>query len=295
MKTLTILYPGEMGSAVAGEFSRHGWRVVSCLDDRSRRTKDLALASGVVPLPTIEDCVRESDLVISLVPQSVAESTAAIFAAACAEAARQPAYVDANSISPSTMGEVARVVAGNGPGCVDGAFIGSAAMLGKKTALYLSGPTADSVSTQIGDALLTRVLGPEIGDASAFKLSIYGFNKGLVAIFLEMITAADLLGHREELLACLRDFYPGQMSTVERLLPTYPRHVSRRVDEMSEVVDWLASIRQRSDMAAGTRSIFQCLESLALDDGPREFEELVDEYCRRRPLSITRGEDEPGP
>ena len=286
MRTLTILHPGDMGSAVAKAFTRRGWRVVSYLAGRSERTMRLALEAGVTALPSMADCLSASELVISLVPQRAATTTAAAFRAACRRVGSAPTYVDANSISPVTMAEVARIVTESGATCVDGAFIGNAAMLGTKTTLYLSGPAAGSVSEQIEGALVTRVLGPEVGSASCFKLSIYGFNKGLVAMFLEMITAADLLGHREELLGCLRDFYPEQVATVDRLLPTYPRHVGRRIEEMDEVIAWLDSIGHRTDMAVGTRSVFGCLEALALDDRPWPVEQLVEECCRRRLLSV---------
>lgn len=286
MKTLALLHPGDMGSAVATAFTRRGWRVVSYLAGRSERTRRLALQAGVAALPSMADCVSASQLVVSLVPQRAAATTARAFGAACREVGSAPPYLDANSLSPATMAEVARIVTESGADCVDGAFIGNAAMLGTKTTLYLSGPAASSVAEQIGGALATRVLSPDVGSASSFKLAIYGFNKGLVAMFLEMITAADLLGFREELLDCLRDFYPGQMATVERLLPTYPRHVGRRVEEMDEVIAWLASIAHRSDMAEGTRSVFGCLEALALDDRPWPFDRLVEEYCRRRLLSL---------
>jgi 3-hydroxyisobutyrate dehydrogenase-like beta-hydroxyacid dehydrogenase len=285
VKTLAILHPGDMGSAVAKAFTSRGWRVVSYLAGRSERTRRLALEAGVIALPSIADCLSASELVISLVPQRAATTTAAAFGAACRRVGSAPPYVDANSLSPVTMAEVARIVTENGAACVDGAFIGNAAMLSTKTTLYLSGPAASSVSEQIDGALATRVLGPDIGSASSFKLSIYGFNKGLVAMFLEMVTAADLLGCREELLGCLRDFYPEQVATVERLLPTYPHHVGRRIQEMDEVIAWLASIGHRSDMAVGTRSVFGCLEALALDDRPWTVEQLVEECCRRRLLS----------
>ena len=109
----------------------------------------------------------------------------------------------------------------------------------------------------------SKLVGEEVGVASAFKLSIYGFNKGLVALFLEMVVAADRIGLRDELIQCLRDFYPGSVETVERLLPTYPRHARRRTQEMTEVVEWLGELGLSADMAAATRAVIQDVASLA--------------------------------
>ena len=89
----------------------------------------------------------------------------------------------------------------------------------------------------LGDALKCVVLGGDVGAASAFKLAFAGFNKGLVALFLEVMAAADRLGQRDELLECLRAFYPGTVETVERLLPSYPRHAARRAEEMDELAE----------------------------------------------------------
>ena len=109
----------------------------------------------------------------------------------------------------------------------------------------------------------SKLVGEEVGVASAFKLSIYGFNKGLVALFLEMVVAADQIGLRDELIQCLRDFYPGSVETVERLLPSYPRHAHRRAQEMTEVVEWLGELGLSADMAAATRAVIQDVASLA--------------------------------
>lgn len=283
MRTACVLYPGEMGGAVARLLLEHGWGVVSFLEGRSQRTRDGAEAAGISAAPTLEAAVARADLVISLVPQSSALDTAAAFARAAYGTDRRPPYLDANSISPDTMTAVADVVASSGAACVDGAFVGSAARLGGTTTLYVSGPEAQTVGSMIAEAFLVRVLGSHIGLASAFKLSFSGFNKGLVALFLETVSAADRLGQREQLMNCLQDFYPGTVETVERLLPSYPRHVGRRIEELEQSLQWLRGIEEEGPMASATRSVFEKLRDLDLPgDHPWESDALVEEYCRRR-------------
>jgi hypothetical protein len=80
-----------------------------------------------------------------------------------------------------------------------------------------------------------------------------------------MITAAGRIGQFDEMIHCLNKFYPGTMETVERLLPTYPRHVGRRVQEMKEIVNWLKSIKHNHGMALGTQIIFEKLKELSLE------------------------------
>ena len=143
----------------------------------------------------------------------------------------------------------------------------------------------------LGDGLAVTVLGDEAGAASAFKLSVYGFNKGLVALFLEMRwrpTASDCV---MSCFRCLRDFYPGSVETAVRLLPTYPRHAGRRTQEMTEVVEWLGEVGLSANMASATREVIPDVASLELRDGRWDAEKLVAEMCRRgllrgrRPLS----------
>jgi 3-hydroxyisobutyrate dehydrogenase-like beta-hydroxyacid dehydrogenase len=265
-RTAVILYPGDMGSAVGAAMARRGWRVVSCLTGRSARTVTAARSAGIAAAATLAEAVSGADLVISLVPQTAAVSTAGDFAQAVADGRGRPAYVDANSVAPATMTEVCDVVERAGCTCVDGAFVGQAALLADKTTLYLSGERADEVAASLADALRVTVLGSRVGLASAFKLASTGFSKGLVSLFLEMLSGAERVGLREELLLCLRGLYPGTVETVERLLPSYPRHLARRVAEAAEYRQWLSEADQIGAMVAGTEAVLERFAALGLDE-----------------------------
>lgn len=268
-----------------------GWEVTTCVEGRSARTCAGATEAGATLLPTLSDVVGSADLVISLVPQNAVLQTAEAFAEAARHNERRPLYLDANSVSPATMREVCAMVAKAGTDCIDGAFVGNAGMLGSTTALYVSGARAEEVRDLIGEAFPVRVLGPSIGFASAFKLSFGGFNKGLVALFLEMVSASDRIGQRQELMQALRAFYPGSVETVERLLPTYPQHAARRAEEMVEVEEWLRGMGQRGPMAASTCSVLADLAGLGLPgDAALDAEGVVREACRRSLLAESSSE-----
>ena len=276
-----ILYPGEMGGAVGRVLTAGGWTVVSCLEGRSRRTVAGAAAAGITPAASLETAVAGADVVVSLVLQTAVVATAVAFAGAVAGTGRTPLYLDANSVSPATMAEVRAVVEGAGCACVDGAFVGSAGTLGGKTTLYLSGGRAEGLAALLGDTLRCVVLGGGIGTASAFKLAFAGFNKGLVALFLEVAAAADRLGQRDALLGCLREFYPGTVATVDRLLPSYPRHAARRVEEMDELVSTLLAQGSEAAMASGTRAVLARFAALGLDASAPWEPDAVLEACSR--------------
>ena len=126
---------------------------------------------------------------VSLVPPAVALETAELVARPPRSSGRRPLYLDANSVAPASVAAIAATLAGAGLDCVDGAFVGSAAELGGRTRLYLSGPRAGELAALLPEPLHAAGLGPEIGAASALKLAFAGFNKGLVALFLEVMEA----------------------------------------------------------------------------------------------------------
>jgi 3-hydroxyisobutyrate dehydrogenase-like beta-hydroxyacid dehydrogenase len=289
VSTVGVLYPGDMGGALARQLTAGGWRAVSWLGERGARTHALSQAAGVEALASLDDVVAQADVVVSLVPQHAVVATAGAFAAAVARSGARPFYLDANSVAPQTAAAAIAAAAAAGCEAVDGAFVGSAARIGAQTTLYLSGPGAQRLDALLEPALQVRVLGAEVGLASAFKLSFAGFNKGLVALALEAAAAADRLGQRAELLDCLATFYPGSMASVERLLPSYPRHAARRVAEFDEVARWLSSIGQAGPMAAATRAVLERLSELRLaDDVEWQAADLIAECCRRQILAERR-------
>ncbi len=288
-----LLYPGEMGAALARRLGGAGWRVVTCLEGRGAATRARAVEAGIEPLASLPAVAAAADVVVSLVPPGAAAEAAAAFAAAAASAAAaRPVYLDANSVSPLVATAVAGVVRGAGCEAVDGAFVGGAAGLGPDpappaaTVLYLSGPAAATLGELLGEALPVRVVGVEVGRASAFKLAFAGFNKGLVALLLEAAAAGELAGLHAELLERLRAFYPGAVATVERLLPSYPRHAARRAVEMSEEAAWLAAAGQEAPMAAATQAVLERLAALDLATEGVTAADVLEE-CRRQGLLAT--------
>lgn len=281
MNTIGVLYPGEMGSSVASLLNVSGDQVVTCVGERSARTRAVAEATGITTLPGLDDVVACSSLIVSLVPPAAALAVARAVAQAAVRTGCHPLYVDANSVSPLTVAEVGATVMAAGLECVDGAFVGSFARLGAETTLYLSGPQANQVSSFLGSAFRIKVIGDDLGVASGFKLSFACFNKGLVALFLEAAAAADQLGRRNELIAALRLFYPGSLETIDRLLPSYPRHAARRADEMTEAVSWMQSLGQPGRMASATHDVIDQLTELgpSAEEAGRA-ESVVEDYCR---------------
>src|SRR5689334_19492290 len=73
-KTIAILAPGAMGSAVARRLSENGARVLTSLKGRSEATQKRAAVSGMVGAD--DDAIAEADIILSIVPAGEAEALA---------------------------------------------------------------------------------------------------------------------------------------------------------------------------------------------------------------------------
>ena len=188
MITVGIVSPGAMGAAIGRVLASGGARVVATVAGRSERTQ--RLAEGLALLPTLDDVVRESAIVLSVVPPGAAVEVARDIAAA-AGAHRSPA-ARRGSERDLARPPWRRRRAPRRPGLhlVDGSISGPPPRVAGSTVIYLSGPRAAQVASLDAPGLDLRVVGDEIGTASAIKMSTASFYKGQTAIFAQALRAA---------------------------------------------------------------------------------------------------------
>ncbi|MFD0934776.1 NAD(P)-binding domain-containing protein, partial [Methylobacterium trifolii] len=122
MKTIAVIAPGAMGSAVALRLTGEGARVLTALDGRSEATRARAAAAGMEAAG--DEALAGADIVLSIVPPAEAEALARRLSPHLAAAARKPVYVDANAVSPETVRRIGGIVAATGTPFLDGAIIG---------------------------------------------------------------------------------------------------------------------------------------------------------------------------
>jgi 3-hydroxyisobutyrate dehydrogenase-like beta-hydroxyacid dehydrogenase len=266
--TIAVLHAGELGSALGKILRRDGYRVVTTLEGRGPATRRACAEAGLEVLGTLGDVARAAELVLSVVPPTAARAVAAQFAACCQPGELPRLYVDLNSVGPATARDIAALVTDAGMDFVDGAVHGLAARLPERGTIYLSGPSAEHAAGALGKSMSVRVLNNEPGTASALKMLIAGLNKGVVALFLEMAVGARRVGLLDTLLGCCRESYPGIFEIVERTLPTYPRHATRRADELGELADMLRSLELRPGTVVGAQELLREMGKLALPQPP---------------------------
>jgi 3-hydroxyisobutyrate dehydrogenase-like beta-hydroxyacid dehydrogenase len=233
--TVGVLYPGEMGAALAAALIGRGVPVVTTARGRSPATAAHAADLGAAVLDSFDDVVRASDLLFSLVVPSAAEDVADRYVKSARLAPRGAVYVDANSVGPDKARAIGRRLEGAGVSFVDASINGLARNLCTSATLYLAGPRAAHVAALCENVTRVKLLGPEIGRASAMKMLLGGLSKGVCALFAELAVLAHEQDMLDDLLEAATRTYPGITALAERMLPTYAKHAGRRATEMNEL------------------------------------------------------------
>jgi 3-hydroxyisobutyrate dehydrogenase-like beta-hydroxyacid dehydrogenase len=230
--TVGIVSLGAMGSAIAHSLAASGVRVVATLAGRSERTARLAERAGAELLPELEDVVRESDVVHSIVPPESAMSVADDIASAATGVVHMPLLVELNAVAPATVRRIADATPFD---VVDGSISGPPPWKADTTRIYLSGPRADEIARLPFDGVQTVVVGHEVGSASAVKMSTASVYKGSSALLLQALRAAQANGVLEHVLADLREGAPELVARIERRLAMAASKSERYVGEMQEI------------------------------------------------------------
>lgn len=185
--------------------------------------------------PSAAEAINESPIVLSLVQGSVAVKVAESVAPLLAEG---QIYIDLNSVSPDTKRRVADVIAGGGRGdCVEGAIMDAVRPKNHKVPILLAGPRAGEAADKLNAAgMNSEAIGENIGQACAVKMIRSVMMKGVEALILESMVAAETAGVTERILDSVNTTFKGldwRQLTSHYLKRTH-EHGARRVSEMKE-------------------------------------------------------------
>lgn len=240
---------GEAGEKFARSAS---WRGRACGWDILPARRALMAGYGIETAETAPGALSNFGVVLSLVT-----------ADAALEAARQYApllpgrsfWCDMNSVAPDTKREAAAIVEAAGGRYVDVAVMApvDAAL---DVPLLLSGPHAADVEpllTALGFAN-TRIVGDDVGRASAIKMIRSVMVKGIEALSYECAAAAEVAGVFDEVMGSL-DASERRVGWAERVAYNRERmeiHGMRRAAEMEESARTLQGLGIDPIMTRGT-------------------------------------------
>ena len=255
-RTVAVIAPGAMGSAVGRRLAEHGVRVLTSVAGRSARSVARARDCGMEAV-----CDRtiagEAEIILSIVPPAEAVALARRLAGPLAEVARGPVYVDCNAVDVGTVRAVAAALAGTGAAFVDGAIIGLPPEPGAPgPVLYLAGEAAPRVAGLAEAGLRVKLVAGPVGAASALKMSYAGITKGLTALAAAMVLAAERAGAGAALREELAASQPGLLARFDAALPDMVPKAYRWVAEMREIAAFVGPGHPEAAIYEGAAALY---------------------------------------
>ena len=260
MVTIGIVSPGAMGSALGRAWAAGGARVVATIEGRSERTR--GLAHGLELLPALSDVVAAADVVVTVCPPAAA--AAVLDDVIAAAGGHRPVLADLNAVSPDTMADLERRAAGKGFDLVDGSVSGGPPSPGSDTMVYLSGGRASTLADLKADGLRTRVVGKQVGTASAVKMCTASVYKGTTAVWAQALQTAYALGVLDVVLDDLREAHPDEVARAARRIAMSTSKAARFVGEMEQISATQQAAGTSGELFAGMAAVYRRLAATGL-------------------------------
>jgi 3-hydroxyisobutyrate dehydrogenase-like beta-hydroxyacid dehydrogenase len=196
MNKIGVLHPGEMGVSVAATAINSGHKVYWVSEGRSEKTRERAEKYGLMSVPSLSALCETCEIILSVCPPHAAQDVAL----SVINASFKGFYLDANAIAPKRSLLIGQLMEAAGIRFVDGGIVGGPAWTPNETWLYLSGEHAERIAACFSNGLLeTKIIGNEIGKASALKMCYAAYSKGTTALLATVLATAESLGVREDL------------------------------------------------------------------------------------------------
>ncbi|MEV5620365.1 DUF1932 domain-containing protein [Streptomyces bacillaris] len=272
--TVGILHPGSMGAAVAACAATNAAEVLWCEDGRSTASVERAARFGLTPVATLAALLDRSDIVISLCPPAAADDLARAVAGRFAGV-----YVEANAINPERTRRIAALF--SDATVVDGGVVGSPPVGGKTPTLYLSGAadaTARIKALFADTAVQAAVLGTNVGQASALKLSYAAFQKTSRVLVALAVGMAREHGVDQELIEVASRRTDSYLADPEYVAKTAAR-AWRWGPELEEAADALAAAGLPPEMLRAAASTLARWRD-AKDDNELTLADALDQLAQ---------------
>ncbi len=232
---------------------------------RDRLRKENAEEAGVKMVGDLSELLSEAEVVFSAVPASASLQAAR---EAAGHLSPRQLYVDIAASTPGLKQEIFEVLRKSGARYVDAAVLGG--LPGEKHRVPIA---ASGNGAEVFQALFTpfhmqiSLAGEEPGAASAIKLIRSIFMKGISALMLETMEAADHYGVSQEVTASLAasmDSVPF-LDHLDRLVTGSAIHARRRADELEGSLAMLEEAGLDGSMTRAARDRLRGLEGFAFD------------------------------
>ena len=265
--------PGDMGHGCGKILLENNFNVFTCLSNRSERTKLLSEKSGITDIDNIKALLNEVDIILSILPPEFAIEQARIVneAAPKSNTNKVITYVDCNAVSPSTSIHIGNNLLEKYFNYVDGGIIGLNPIIENgKTRLYLSGEHAENLKILDGKGFIIKIIGSEIGKASAMKMVYASATKGTFALHAAVITASRKLNLFDEYIDELKYSKPNILEAMENMVPKIPLDAERWGGEMMEIANTYKEINLTPKFHQGAADVMNLANKTPIAKETRE-------------------------
>jgi 3-hydroxyisobutyrate dehydrogenase-like beta-hydroxyacid dehydrogenase len=273
IETVAVLSPGDMGHAVGRALGKHGLRVITCLAGRSQRTAGLAQQAGIEDVPTLEEVVRQADLVLSILVPAQASGLAQQVAEALKATGEDTLYADCNAVSPKTAQEIGDVITKAGGRFIDAGIVGGPPSDTESPRIYVSGLNSEVMAELNGKGIQVRPIGYDIGRASGLKMCYAAMTKGTSALQLAILTTAERLGLTDELCAEWEGSQAEALKRMNAQVPRLPVTARRWTGEMEEIAATFEQVGVTPHFHLGAAEMYRVLGLTTMaDDTPETLD-----------------------
>lgn len=280
---------GEVGFEISMGLKQEGVSGIIAYDvmhdhpSYSALLKERADKAAVSLQNSAKQVIDQSDVIIVAVPGAKALETAIGIKEFLND---QKLYVDVSASAPSVKKELWANIEGSGALFVDGAMLGSLPVYKHKVPTLISGSGAAKFYEMF------KPLGMDLeqvsavpGDATGIKFVRSIFMKGLPALLVEVIEAADTMKVDHLVLPSIYKTMAACSfeDTVNRLVTGSSVHAERRAHEMKDVISMLESIGVEPTMSKASYERLSWLASKNLKEKfagrtPKQWKEVVEAW-----------------
>lgn len=237
---------GEAASAIAAGLREEGRNLAIAAYDVARGPllTERARRCGVVLKESLAELAQSCDVILSLVTAQVALPVAEEVAP---HLRAGTVYADLNSCGPHVKAQIGRVLAEKAPGVhyASVAVMSAVPALRHRVPLVADGPGARLLQAALQPlGMNVEVLEGPLGTAALLKMCRSVLLKGIEAVFLEGLLAAEKAGLTERVLASLDASFPGKSlrEIGTYLVERHGQHGARRAHELHDAVETLEQL-----------------------------------------------------
>lgn len=289
LKKISLIGCGEVGRCYAQAFADAGHTLVALCDHRPDESiHAFAKEWNTRVESTLGDWIGESDLVISAVFGGSALETAT---RALPLMKKHAIYADFTTADPAHMQQADARALALDIGFADVAILGAMSVTGASSALICAGRQAHEVQrilTTIGAPI--TVAGSKAGDAATLKLLRSILTKGLEALSVECLIAAEQKGLRPALYDVLADLDKTSIKDfMELSVRTHVIHAKRRLREVQDAQTQLLKAGIEPLVSQGVEALFE-RTSKALEQAPPSARSVEESLAWLTRHALLKGE-----